>query len=326
MSGQSLTVWCNQHLSPNLSETLRERLAGHRLVFAPKLSKSNLSAAAVDPLLAESDIALGQPDPAQCMNVPRIKWIHLTTAGYTRYDNDVFRKAMQARGTPVTNSSMVYAEPCAQHCLAYMLAMSRRLPQCVDDQRTTRAWHALEHRAACQVLSGQTVLILGFGAIAKRLVQLLAPLKLNVIAVRRRAEGSEGCRVESTERIDELLPSADYVMNILPANESTRHFMNAARFARMKSTASYYNIGRGATHDQLALDRALREKQIAFAYVDVGDPEPLPTDHPLWTAPNCYITPHTAGGMLDEFEQLVEHFLQNFDRFVKGQPLNDRVI
>jgi phosphoglycerate dehydrogenase-like enzyme len=102
--------------------------------------------------------------------------------------------------------------------------------------------------------------------------------------------------------------------------------MSADRLARMKPSAVFYNIGRGTTVDQTALLEALRAGKIAAARLDVTDPEPLPPDHPLWTAPNCQITPHTAGGHAEEFHRLVGHFLTNLGRYLKGEELRDRVI
>ena len=94
-----------------------------------------------------------------------------------------------------------------------------------------------------------------------------------------------------------------------------------------RPTAAFYNIGRGTTVDQNgALLNALQSNKLAAAWLDVTDPEPLPPDHPLWTAANCHITPHTAGGHHDEFDRLVKHFLANLDRFTRGQELRDRVI
>jgi phosphoglycerate dehydrogenase-like enzyme len=84
-------------------------------------------------------------------------------------------------------------------------------------------------------------------------------------------------------------------------------------------------MGRGATVDQTALRQALLDQRLAAAYLDVTDPEPLPADDPLWTTPNCFITPHTAGGAADEFDRVVEHFLANLRRFGAGEELRDRV-
>lgn len=321
-----LTIWCNANYPEPAMEELRAGIAPHKLVQPRARSASNLVAASADALLAEADIALGQPDTDQVMNVPRLKWVHLTTAGYTRYDTEVFRAAMKSRNAILTNSSSVYDEPCAEHVLAMMLAVSRQLPQCWQDQTTTRSWRAAEHRSRCHLLVNQTALILGFGAIARRLVELLLPFRMKLTAVRRSVTGTEPVPTFSFNRLAELVPHADHVINILPSNVTTDGLFNADLLHRMKPTAMFYNIGRGTTVDQPGLRRALERNEIAGAYLDVTDPEPLPPDHPLWTLPNCWITPHTAGGHADEFHRLFRHFLANLKRFEAGEPMLDRIV
>lgn len=321
-----LTIWCNANYPEPAMDELRRGIAPHRLIQPAARSASNLVAASADPLLAESDIALGQPDPVQVMILPRLKWVHLTTAGYTRYDTNVFRAAMKSRNGILTNSSSVYDEPCAEHVLSIMLAISRQLPQCWQEQATTRAWHAAEHRSRCHLLVNQTALILGFGAIARRLVELLQPLHMKLTAVRRTVSGAEAIPTFPFARLAELIPQADHVINILPSNPTTDGLLSADLFNRMKPTAMFYNIGRGTTVDQSGLQAALERNSIAGAYLDVTDPEPLPPDHPLWKLPNCWITPHTAGGHADEFHRLFGHFLANLKRFEAGESMVDRVI
>ena len=101
---------------------------------------------------------------------------------------------------------------------------------------------------------------------------------------------------------------------------------DAARFARFKPTAIYYNIGRGTTNDESAMEAALRTQTIAAAYIDAFAEEPLPPAHPLWTTPNCFITPHTAGGHETEAERHVEMFLENLNRLQRGDELIDRIM
>ena len=144
--------------------------------------------------------------------------------------------------------------------------------------------------------------------------------------VRRVPRGDESIPILSEIEADARLPEVDHVVNILPANDSTAHYFNAARFARCKPGARFYNIGRGATVAQDALLEALRASHLDAAYLDVTDPEPLPVDHPLWTAPNCYVTPHIGGTHSDEEDRLVEHFLKNLRAFEQGRPLIDQVI
>ena len=149
---------------------------------------------------------------------------------------------------------------------------------------------------------------------------------MNVVCVRRKPTGDEGVAVVAEERMNEVLRGADHVVSTLPETGKTVGMFNAQRFASLKNGAIFYNIGRGTTVDQEALLAALRSEKLSAAYLDVTNPEPLPRDHPLWTAPNCHITPHTAGGHHDEFERLARHFLDNLKRFERGDELIDRIV
>ena len=155
---------------------------------------------------------------------------------------------------------------------------------------------------------------------------MLAPLGLELIGVRRKPRGDEGIRVVRPEAADALLAQADHVIDILPANDATERFFDAARFARCRRGARFYNIGRGTTVDQPALSDALRAGQLGAAYLDVTDPEPLPPDDPLWDTPGCFITPHIAGTHDREQARLLDHFLANLAAFQDGNALTDRVI
>ena len=269
-------------------------------------------------------VLFGQPDPERALALPELRWIHVTSAGYTRYDTPAFREAMAAKEAVLTNSSSVYDEPCAQHLLAMMLAFSRRLPGALDEQRSAREWPSSRLRAQSTLLQDGKVLIVGYGAIGRRLAELLAPFGAEVVAVRRRPTGDEAVPTFPIEELDRLLPEADHVANILPANASTDGLFDAGRFARMKDGAFFYNIGRGTTVDQSALLNAVG--RLGGAYLDVTDPEPLPPDHPLWGSSKVFVTPHTAGGHRGEELRLVRHFLTNLRRFEAGAPLVDRVM
>jgi len=158
------------------------------------------------------------------------------------------------------------------------------------------------------------------------LTELLAPFGVKLYAVRRSVRSEVGVHVIPEEKISAVLPLADHVVNILPDNDSTRNYVNARRLACCKPGARFYNVGRGTTVDQSALLEALQSGRLGAAYLDVFDPEPLPPNHPLWTAPNCHITPHTAGGRADQDEAIVRHFLANLAAFEGKQPMTDRVI
>ena len=161
------------------------------------------------------------------------------------------------------------------------------------------------------------MLIVGYGAIAKRVIELLEPFRMTVTALRRARRGDEKVPVITPERAAEALAEADHVINILPDNAASRRWFDAIRFAQMKSGAIFYNIGRGTTVNQDDLAAALKSGHLGAAWLDVADPEPLPGNHVLGTCENCFITPHTAGGQNDETRVLIRHFLENFRRFLE---------
>ncbi len=322
----SHTIWCNGKFSAGATRLLEEGTRQHRLLFSRAASNSVLVAGQPDPDLENADIAFGQPDGQQCIALHGLRWIEVTTAGYTRYDNEAFREAMRVRNGAFTNASSVFSEPCAQHALAMMLALGRQLLASHRDQITDQSWHYTERRYDSRLLTGQTVLLLGFGAIGRRIAELLAPFQMKLFAVRRRVYSEPGVHIISEAKLSSVIASADHVINVLPDNESTRNYVNARRLGWCKPGARFYNVGRGTTVDQNALLEALRSKRLGAAYLDVTDPEPLPPSHSLWTAPNCFITPHTAGGRHDQDEALVRHFLKNLEAFEKGEPLIDRVM
>jgi phosphoglycerate dehydrogenase-like enzyme len=323
---QPLTIWCNANLPLNAVELLKQHIGPHRLIFATKVV-TNLVAGAPDPVLEQADVAYGQPDPQQVIDCTNLKWVHLSSAGYTRYDTSSIREALRSRSAMMTNSSSVYDAPCAEHLLALILAHSRRLPQAWEAQHNAEhPWPARALRGESRLLYDQIVLIYGYGSIARRLVELFAPLRVNVIGVRRSPRGDEGIRIVTPEEAETMLGEADHVINVLPAATDTLAFFNATRFAKMKPTGVFYNVGRGDTVDQYALEVALTAGRPAAAYIDVTTPEPLPPDNALWRLPNCIITPHTAGGHATEFDRGVRHFLDNLHRYTAGHPLINRVV
>jgi phosphoglycerate dehydrogenase-like enzyme len=321
-SAPRLTLWCGGGFDGPALQLLQEGTSRYNVVMGG--SKESL---------ADADIAFGQPDEGVLMSSPRLKWAHISSAGYTRYDRDDVREALKARGTALTNSSHVFDEPCAQHAFAFMLAMARRLPQSLLLQQTDRAWKSGEIRGDSFLLNEQTVVLLGYGAIAKRLTELLRPLEMRVIALRRSVPPASssgpdenGVHVIGEDRLAEALGHADHIMNVLPESPSTRDFITAERLSQCRVGAYFYNIGRGATVDQSALLQALESGHLGGAYLDVTTPEPLPPTHALWSAPTCFITPHSAGGHRGESERLVMHFLKNLAAWERGEPLTDRVI
>ena len=305
---------------------LEEGSAPHRLVLSADSSDSVLGESPRDPALLGADIAFGQPSRAQVEEAARLRWVQLSSAGYARFDHADFRAHARGRGLLVSNSSSVFDDPCAQHVLAFMLAHVRRLPAAFETQRTDHAWESLRQRLHCRVLRDQTVLLLGYGSIGERLAELLEPFGVRVAGFRRSPTGAERVKMIAEEELPAALAAAEHVVNLLPNSPATVGFVDARRLASMRLGAVFYNIGRGTTVDQRVLRAALASGRLAAAYLDVTDPEPLPPDDPLWTTPNCFITPHVGGGHQDERIDLARHFIRNLKRFESGEPLGNRIM
>jgi len=322
---QPLVIWCNVPFgAANVSR--RQQLIDavssttHTLHVVDESTPPDVSKS----WLAESDVVFGYPPVDPLIASERLRWVELGSAGYEKFDRPDFRAMLTRRAVPLTNAGEVYADACAQHVLAMILAGARGLPAAWDLQRERR-WAFNEMRPRMRELARQRVLILGWGQIAQRLAALLAPFDLQLTALRRRVTDDELIRIITSDQLNDELPHVDHLVNLLPGGDSTTGFVTAAHLARLPAGASFYNIGRGSTVDQAALIAALESGDLGAAWLDVTEPEPLPADHPLWTAPRCYITPHLAGGQADERGHQVRHFLDNLARFTGGQPLFDRI-
>ena len=323
----SLTIWCNGIFSDEATQLLLAGTQQHHLIWARKRSSNVLQAGDRDPAAAQADVLFGQAAVADCLEHTRVRWVEVTTASYARFDTPEFKEEFRHRGAMLTSASTLFADPCAQHVLAMMLALGRNLLPSYRDQLTDHAWSYEKRRYESVLLTGQTVLLLGYGAIGRRLTQLLAPFGMKIYAVRRQTRSEVGVTIIPEERLSSVLTEADHVVNILPDNDSTRGYVNARRLACCKRGAKFYNVGRGNTLDDRALIESLNSGRLGAAYLDVFDPEPLAPDHAFWTTRNCFVTPHTAGGRHDQDEAVVKHFLANLALWAEGSKLlTDRVI
>jgi phosphoglycerate dehydrogenase-like enzyme len=320
----ALTIWANPFLTASAEELLVRSTASHRLILAQK-PEHVLDVGALDPRLLQAEIVFGQPDPGEIIRSEKLRWLHLSSAGYARYDTEEIRSALKKRPAIMTNSSSVFDEPCAEHVMAWLLADARQLYPSYGNQRGSHGWPQNDLRQNTRLLTDQIVFIVGYGAIGRRLTELLAPYPVRVIGYRRKPQPGSDVRVVGPADLANTLAEADHVINILPDSTQTRGFFNAERLRQIKVGARYYSIGRGTTTDQDALANSVKSGHLFAAYLDVTDPEPLPPDHPLWSTPNCYITPHTGGGHFNETDRIVGHFVENLRRYEQENELINRV-
>ena len=226
-----LTIWCNAKFAAGPMRRLEEGARGHRLILSEHGIPSILAPGGPDPLMAEADVVFGQPDVADCLRYRKPRWVHLTTAGFARYDTDAFRENFRERSAALTKSSAVFAEPAAEHALAMMLALDRQLLPNYRDQLTDRSWHMEGRRAASHLMLGRKVVLSASGTIGRRVAELLAPFHCEIYAVRRQTRSEVGVRVVPESDLTRVLALADHVVNVLPDSEATRHWVNARRLA-----------------------------------------------------------------------------------------------
>jgi phosphoglycerate dehydrogenase-like enzyme len=232
---------------------------------------------------------------------PQVEWVQLPFAGV-----DAFSEVI-THHTRFTSAKGAYRKPVAEHALLLMMALGRVIPERV---RAT-SWG----KNFAVSLYDSRILIVGGGGITEELLLLLEPFKTHVSVIRNRDIPLPGASSTRTfDHLDEELAKADFVVLAAALTEETRGLFNAARLNLMKSTAYLVNIARGPMVVTEDLITALNAGVIAGAALDVTDPEPLPDGHPLWSAKNILITPHTA----DTRVQVIPLFSERVDRNVKA--------
>ena len=275
-------------------------------------------------LVADADIlftAVLRPDVFEAAR--RLQWIHSPAAGL----EFILFPAVIESPVIVTNSRGLSADTIAEHVLAVVFALFRKLPMAVEAQRSQEwAQAAMTADTPLRTVAGSRVLIVGLGAIGLAVAQRFASLGAHVDAVRRRPElprPSGIDRVVTTERLLDLLPSADIVVLAAPETAATRHLVGGHELAAMRPGAVLVNVSRGALVDEAALAVALAppSARALAAALDVFEHEPLPKESPLWTLPNVIITPHVAGFRPDHWDAVCSLFAENLHRFDSGQAL-----
>ncbi|EHN12124.1 D-3-phosphoglycerate dehydrogenase [Patulibacter medicamentivorans] len=211
----------------------------------------------------------------------------------------------------VANGRGLHDASTAEHALALILAAQRELPRWVRDQ-DARRWDP--HFVGS--LADRRVLLVGAGAIGGAIARRLEACEAQVVPVARRARPDEG--VHAIDDLDRLLPDAEIVVLVVPDTADTRGLLDARRLALLPDGALVVNVGRGSAIDTAAL---VAEAGRLRAALDVVDPEPLPADHPLWTAPGILITPHVAGGSATFPPRARRLVVEQLRRFAAGQPL-----
>jgi D-2-hydroxyacid dehydrogenase (NADP+) len=276
----------------------------------------------VDSEIEDTEIAITWSiRPEQIKAAKKLRWIHSPAAAVHQL---IFPELVNS-DIILTNAREVHGPVVAEHVIALMFALAKKIPDAVRLQQERewgqqRMWNELPR---VREIAGATVGLIGLGSIGRAVAKSAKALGMRVIAAREHPEkGSEGTdAVFGPAQMNEVFRQADYVVLAAPVTEGTKAIANAERIALMKPHVCLINVGRGPLVDEAALAAALREKKIGGAALDVFPKEPLPPESPLWDLPNLLITPHTAALTDKLWERHYTLFSENLRRYLNGQPL-----
>jgi phosphoglycerate dehydrogenase-like enzyme len=295
----------------NEMEALQSQAEGREIVHA--LDRSEM-----EKYLDQTEIMIGFGPWDLPAKMPNLRWFQAWSAGV---DGLIAHPELKNHEVIITNTSGMHRDQIAEHIFALILARNRFFPKVFAAQKKHEWVHPED--SDTDTLAGKTMLILGYGAIGEQAAVAAKAFGMKVMGIRRRPASAEssGVRIETMDKLNELLGEADYVVNILPFTEETKGILGKKEFAAFKRGAVYVNVGRGLTSDEDAMIEALKSGQLAAALLDVTAVEPLPKESPLWDMENVIVTPHYAGTRNDYAEMATGITLENLKRYNKGQPL-----
>ncbi|MGE3076493.1 MAG: D-2-hydroxyacid dehydrogenase [Dehalococcoidia bacterium] len=254
---------------------------------------------------------------------PNLKWVHVMSAGV---DHPAFQRLL-ARGVRMTTSSGSTAKPIAQSVIGGMLMLSRGFLLWADSQRR-HAWEPIRGPQTPPDLVGQTMTVVGLGAIGCEIARIATAIGLNVIGVRRspRREGDTVDELVTPDRLLSVAPRTDWLALACPLTDETRGIASREVLNALPKGAHVLNIARGEVADEPALIEALQSGHLAGAYLDVFAREPLDPESPFWDMPSVIVSPHNSSTSLgNEARVATDYFLPNLARMAANEPLVNEV-
>jgi phosphoglycerate dehydrogenase-like enzyme len=257
--------------------------------------------------------------PEQVSKAKKLRWIHSPAAAV----HQLMFPELTKGEVILTNAREVHGPIVAEHVIALIFALAKKVPEAVRLQ-TEHTWGQeliWQGSPRPREIASATLGLVGLGSTGREVAKRASALDMHVIGVRENPRKDKPPGIDICENLDSLLQQSDFVVLAVPITAASTKMMNAARIARMKPDAYLINVGRGPLVDEAALAGALRNHRIGGAALDVFEQEPLPADSPLWDLDNLLITPHTAGLTERLWERHYRLFSENLRRYRARQAL-----
>ena len=270
--------------------------------------------------MKEADVLLGWQFPTKNIReiAPNLKWIHVTSAGVNHLSPFDWMK----NNLVLTNSSGVHSKKAGEFGLMSILMLQNQMTKIVTNQKNKEFVTLLS-----KPIDGFKVVVVGTGSLGGSMIKHISKLGAEVIGVNRKGNDVEGCsKVITFDKIDEVLPSADFLYLAVPETEETKGLINKTRLDSLKSTCGIVNIGRHSVLDYKTLRIKLEKNEIAGAILDVFSHEPIPKDSYLWDTPNLIITPHISSDSQGNYiEMVLKIFFKNLKLFLEKKELINQI-
>lgn len=301
-------------ISDDYLQTLKKAAPGYQLVTAEESSTINLDD--VEIIISWQD-DLGNKILASPTS--QLKWVQVYSAGV----DDLPLDKLKEKKILLSNASGVHGIPISETVIGILLSHYRGLHLASINQLDGK-W---VNRIKVTELSGQSLLIVGTGAIGRQLAKVATVLGVNVYGINRSGYPLENfINTYPQADIDRVLPEMDIVINILPLTPETHYFYDTDRFQVMKDGVVFINVGRGPSVNTASLIEACQSEKVGFAGIDVFEEEPLPVDNPLWQMENVLITPHISGKTTQYTARFFDILIDNLLEYVKtGQLVRNQV-
>ncbi|SDK33735.1 D-2-hydroxyacid dehydrogenase [Sediminibacillus albus] len=243
----------------------------------------------------------------------QLKWIMVLSAGM---DEMPFEEIKRKR-ILVTNSRGIHKIPMAEYAISMILQVSRNAALFLDCQRNHQ-W-ARGERAGLQEITSKTMVIVGAGAIGQEVARLAKAFRMKTMGISTTGTAKANFDEMYTQKdFPSVLANADFVISVLPSTEETKGFFRYEHFERMPESAIFLNMGRGDAVAGETIIKALDDRQISHAVLDVFEQEPLPEDHPLWDHEKVTVTPHVSGASPEYLPRAMDIFEENLEKYLSG--------